>query len=153
MVCADQNRYHRDDHGSTLADHKPHHGKADRRSKAVPQTDKVNQVDASHAADLFCQLREGGDGGFPDSEKIAVDAGMHAGHGNGEGNDTKQRSSTFFQQKGHGDLICVQIDRGCAGCGEKHSEKEACPEGAKGIFVVTGARLACHIFGDGCLDA
>ena len=116
-------------------------------------TDKINQVDASHPADLLRELREGGDGGFADAVKVAVDAGVHACHGDGERDDAKERGGSRFQQQVACDRFCVHIDAEGADRRERHCKKKTRPERAEGVFVVAGARLTCHIFGDGGLDA
>ncbi len=153
MMGPGQNCNHGYDHGSALTDYKTCYGKADRRYKTVLSAHKIDQIDASYAADLFRQLGEGGDGGLAYAVKITVDAGVYACHGNGEGNDAKQRRGTLLQKKRHGDLICVQIDCQGAGDGKRHGQQKTGPECAEGIFIVPRACFICHIFGNGSLNA
>ncbi len=148
-----QNRHHRDDHGGALADHKPHHGEADGGCKPVFLADKINHIDAPHPADLFRKLGKGGDAGFADAVEIAIDAGVHAGHGDGERDDAQKRGSPRFQQQVCRNRLRIDIDAGCTADGERHRQNEARPECAEGTFVIAGARFTCHILGDGGLDA
>ena len=53
MAGAGEDRHHGDDHGGAFADHKADHSEADGGGKPLPFADKINQIDASHAADLF----------------------------------------------------------------------------------------------------
>lgn len=65
----------------------------------------VNQIDTSHTADLFCQLGDGRNRGLADAIEIAVDTGMHAGHGDGYRYDAKKRCRARFHQTGGSDII------------------------------------------------
>ena len=112
------------DHGSTFSDDKPHNGKADGGFIPSLQTEIINEIHASHTHDLLGKLTDGGHNCFFDAVKIAVDAGVHSGHGNGQGDDAKQRSSPLFQQERNGNLIGKAIDEKCAQNGNCHGEQK-----------------------------
>lgn len=113
----------------------------------------VDQIDTPHTKNLFGQLGDGRNRGPADAIKIAVDTGMHAGHGDGHGYDAKQRRRAHFHQAGGSDIIGPLINQGCAQKGEGKRHKKACPQCAEGIFIVMCAGLAGYIFGDGSLYA
>lgn len=112
------------DHGGTFPDDKSNNGKADGRLKASLQAEIVNEINASHAHDLFGKLADGGHNCFFDAVKIAVDAGVNRGHGDGQGDDAKQRSSPFFQQERNGNLIGKAVDENRAQNGNCHGNQK-----------------------------
>lgn len=112
------------DHGSAFSDDKPHNGKTDCGRIPFLQAEIINEIHASHTHDLLGELTDGGHNCFFDAVKIAVDAGVHRGHGNGQGDNAKQRSSPLFQQERNGDLISKTVDEKCAQNGNCHGKQK-----------------------------
>ena len=72
---------------------------------AALQGGQGDQVDASHPHKLFHELCRCRNGGFAQSVKIAVDAGMDGGEREGEGGDAQQRRAAGLKKKPFRDKV------------------------------------------------
>ena len=137
-----------DQHGSGFADNEAHYRKTDGRSITFTRIIDVNQIYAADPYDLFRQLCQRGHGSFTDAIKVAVDAGMDGGHGDGKRDDAQQRRSPRFKQKFRRYGIRKQVDISGTSGRKQHGNTESGEKGAEGTSVIMCRGFVCHKFGD-----
>ncbi len=113
-------------HGCCFSDDKTNDSKADGWFHAAGTANIVNCINTADSYDLFGQLTGRRDGCLTDAVEVAVDTGVHGCHGNGQGNDAKQRSSPLFHKEINSNFIRKTVNTAHAQKGKRHGNHKAC---------------------------
>ena len=92
-----QSRGKGEKHGGKLSDGKPGCGNRDGRFFSFLQVHGSDEKDAPYPEQLLGKLRCSGNTGFPDTVKIAVDAGVDGGKGEGQRRNAQKRGASGFK--------------------------------------------------------